>query len=96
MSAFPKYPNEICYGININITDREQFESVEFGVYLINIIHKLYPENFQFRESRIDKLWGNGKLRESIIKGKGPQMIFESYYKELNEFKELRKQFLIY
>ncbi len=96
MSTYPKYKNEECNGIKLTITNRNLFEPVKFGINLIYVFHKLYPENFSFRENWIDKLWGSSFLRESILDNKTPDIIFKAYQKELQNFKEYRKHFLLY
>lgn len=95
-SMHPKYLGEKCQGIRIQITDREKFKPVEFGVKLIYVFNKLYPENFTFRENRIDKLWGSTQFREQILENDLPENIISNYLDELNKFKELRNNFLLY
>ena len=96
MSKYPKYKNEQCIGLKFEITDRNKFNPVEFGINLIYVFNKLYPQKFEFREKWIDKLWGSNSLRQQILEGKTPNQILKSYEKGLNNFKEYRKQYLMY
>jgi uncharacterized protein YbbC (DUF1343 family) len=96
MSTYPKYKDQKCNGVKITLTDIHKFNPIEFGVDLIYVFNKLYPENFSFRENWIDKLWGSSNLRESIVKGQTPEDIISQYENELNSFMEYRKQFLLY
>ncbi|MBK7107282.1 MAG: DUF1343 domain-containing protein [Ignavibacteriae bacterium] len=96
MASNPKYKNEKCNGILIKVTNRNIFNPIEFSVKLIHTFHKLYPENFSFRENSIDRLWGSDNFRKDILSGKTPNEIIESYQSKLNEFKKIRKQFLLY
>ena len=95
-SMHPKYLGEKCQGIKIKITDRNNFNPVDFGVKLIYVFNKLYPENFTFRDNWIDKLWGSDRLRKQVIANVLPENIISNYMKELNEFIEIRKDFLLY
>jgi len=96
MSMYPKYKNEKCNGIKIHISNRALFKPIDFAVKLIYVFHKLYPEDFSFRESHFDRLWGSNSLRENILDGKTPNEILKSFENELVKFRSLRKQFLLY
>jgi len=37
------YKNEICYGLELNLTDANKFRPVSFGIALISVLFKLYP-----------------------------------------------------
>ena len=92
----PKYKNEKCNGIRIKITDRDKFESVKFGIKLIAALHKLYPNEFKFRNDSFDRLAGDKSVRQKIIEGISGEEIIKSYQNELNGFKEIRKKYLLY
>ncbi len=96
MASSPKYESKLCNGINIKVTDRERFQPIEFAVKLIYTIHKMYPEDFTFRERSIDRLWGSTSFREAILSGATPDVIIDEYQKKLEEFKNIREQFLLY
>ena len=54
-----------CGGVEVEITDREAFNSVKTGVALLYTIRDLYASNFKYNgDNFIDKLWGNSYLRE--------------------------------
>lgn len=96
MATNPKYKNETCNGIKIEITDNENFESVKFGVKLLYVINKLYGNNFKFNNSSFDRLAGSDKLRQMIEDGKTPDQIFASWQKDLTKFKKIRNKYLLY
>ena len=96
MSVNPKYKNEICNGIELNVTDREKFEALKFGVILIYAIHKLYPEKFEFRNNWLDKLFGRTYLREMISNNRQPSEIFEKWVDDVQKFRNLREKYLLY
>jgi len=96
MASSPKYENELCNGIFVKVTKRKVFKPVEFAIKIIYTFHKLYPEKFKFRESAIDRLWGSSELRLDIESGKSPHDIILSYKNGLNNFKEVRKKYLLY
>ena len=95
-ATHPKYEGINCDGVKFMITDKKKFNAVEFGVYLIYSLIKLYPDNFKFRENYFDKLAGTDKLRKDLLAGKNPSAIIKSWENELEEFKSIRKKYLQY
>jgi uncharacterized protein YbbC (DUF1343 family) len=96
MSLNPKYKNKTCFGIELNLTDREKFESLKFGVILIYAIHKLYPGKFEFRKNWLDKLFGRKYLREMISNNRHPSEIIEKWNDDVVKFRKLREKYLLY
>lgn len=96
MSTSPKHENELCKGIKINLTNRDDFNAVEFGIKLIYSLKKLYPDDFKFRDASIDRLSGTTKIRESINSLVHPDELINSWQKELEEFQNIRKKYLFY
>lgn len=92
----PKYKNEACYGIRIEITDPGKFESVKFGVKLLYVLTKLYGNKIKFNESSFDRLAGSAKLREMLSDKKTPEQIFASWQKDLTKFNKIRNNYLLY
>lgn len=43
------YKDETCYGLELNITDTNQFHPVAFGIDLISVLFKLYPHRVKER-----------------------------------------------
>ncbi len=95
-ASHPKYEGINCYGVKFKLTDKKKFNAIEFGVYLIYSLIKLYPDNFKFRENYFDKLAGTNKLRKDLLAGKNPSLIIKSWENELEEFKSIRKKYLLY
>ncbi len=96
MASKPKYENKLCKGIELKVTDRNKFDAVQFGIILIHSVMKLYPNEFEFREGSIDRLYGTDKLRTMLKNGSSPNDIFNTWTVELNNFKEIRKKYLLY
>jgi uncharacterized protein YbbC (DUF1343 family) len=92
----PKYENKKCSGISLNITNRNEFNSVHFGIKLLYALHKLYPEKFKFNVNYFDKLSGDSSIRKMLTYGSSPETIIKSWQVPLNEFKEKRKKYLLY
>jgi len=96
MSKSPKYKDEKCYGVKFEITDRDNFEALKFGVYLISTIHDLYPDKFEFRRNWLDKLSGVDWLRSGISNGEKPENLISRWKDDVMQFKKLREKYLLY
>jgi uncharacterized protein YbbC (DUF1343 family) len=100
--ASSKHAGKLSHGIQIHVTDRKNFKPVETGLHIVKTIHDMYPEDFQFRAensagiSFFDNLIGNGWIREGIEEGRSVEEMVEQWEVELDEFKEVREEYLIY
>jgi uncharacterized protein YbbC (DUF1343 family) len=92
----PKYKDETCYGIRIEITDPDKFESVKFGVKFLYVVNKLYGSKIKFNNSSFDRLAGSVKLREMLSDQRTPEQIFASWQKDLTKFNKIRNKYLLY
>jgi len=95
-ATHPKYEGIKCYGVIFRLTDKTKFNALEFGVYLIYTLIKLYPDDFKFKDEYFDKLAGTNKLRKDFLAGRNPSAIIKSWKSELEEFNLIRKKYLLY
>lgn len=96
MSKYPKFQDTRCYGVKLEITDRDKFESLKFGVRLISLIRQLYPDQFEFRKNWLDKLTGVEWIRDDIKNGADAIIIISKWKEEVDAFKNLRESYLRY
>ncbi len=93
----PKYEGILCKGVDLSglspVTVRS-WRKLNLQ-YLINFYLALDKSNF-FKEKRFARLAGTDNLRKQIIAGKTPDQIRESWQPGLDEFKKIRKKYLIY
>ncbi len=103
---FQKHQGKVCGGLQIHVTDRNKFKPLLTSIALLRAIVELYPEEFKWRTEpyefvsdrlAIDLLYGNPQLRETIFNDNfSLQYIEESWKEELQSFKEMQKNYLIY
>lgn len=96
VSVNSKYRGDKCEGVKINVTDRDAFSAVPAGVYIISTVKKMYPNDFKWRRSAIDRLYGSDDLRTCLDEKKSPEKIVGSWDKSLEQFKAQRAKYLIY
>lgn len=88
-----------CRGIDLSVLDELQIKAKKYIdlSYLIQF-YQNYPnkESFFLAGLFFDKLAGSSKLREMIQSGYTEQQIKDTWQPGLNEFKKVRKKYLIY
>lgn len=98
--TYQKYSGETCSGIQLHVIDREKLNSFEAGILLLELIIKMYPEDFHFTKHEsgryfFDLLAGTNILRESLLKGNVTPFLNASE-KDAKDFLDRRKEYLIY
>ena len=68
-SENPKFKNQKCHGIEVWITDRDQYKSIDVGVLTLFSIYNMYPNDIKIRESGLNRLWGSSELYKKLIRG---------------------------
>jgi uncharacterized protein YbbC (DUF1343 family) len=92
----PKYVDQNCSGIFINVTDAAKFQPVKVGIALLVELNDNFP-GFNWRnDNYIDKLAGTKQLRQMVSNGTSYQDILAYYSADLEQFKERRKKYLLY
>ncbi len=91
MSKNPPFENKICFGIDLR---KEKTNGLTLS-YLIKL-YRSYPDKEKFFTSYFNTLAGNKILKEQIKKGMSEEDIKDTWRKELNQFKTLRKKYLLY
>ena len=102
-----KHYGEVCYGWNLSGTTEEVLQKVNNRIQLKWLMeaYRLFPEKDSFfivpksgkmEDSFFDKLAGNDELWQQIVAGKTEKEIRASWQPKLDEFKKIRKKYLLY
>lgn len=93
----PKLKGEECYGYDL--TDRDPAAIRAEGQlnlsYLIDF-YRNFPDKDKFFKKYFDTLAGGKALREQIIAGKSEEEIRAGWQEGLQNYREMRKQYLLY
>tara|TARA_B100002052_G_C15884441_1_gene600896 strand:+ start:1888 stop:3066 length:1179 start_codon:yes stop_codon:yes gene_type:complete len=89
----PKYENEICYGVSLNIDS--SIEPLEFTLYLLEFFFNNY-ENFKFQDNFFDILYGSSNFRKCLLNKCNINEIFNDIDKDTKDFIKLREKYLLY
>lgn len=87
-------------GVKLIITDYHSFNPAKTGIYALATANQLNPINVPTEKKGVipmfEKLFGSNEMGLSLKAKQSPEEIVASYQAELNEFKELRKKYLLY
>jgi uncharacterized protein YbbC (DUF1343 family) len=103
--TFQKHAGVSCGGVQVHVTDREQFEPVITGIGMVKTAFDLYRDEFLWKEppyeyvydrNPFDVIAGTSSIREALERGVTLRDIQASWSAELEEFKKVREACLIY
>lgn len=103
--TFHKFAGEICGGLQIHVTDRNSFKPVITSIAIISTIHRLYPNNFDWKQPPyeyvfdklpFDVINGSASVCEQIMSGAKVAEIEESWREPLHQFARMRTEYLLY
>ncbi|MED4690616.1 DUF1343 domain-containing protein [Peribacillus frigoritolerans] len=95
--TFSKHAGKLSHGVEIYITDREEFKAVPTGLHIIKTIQDLYPGDFEFlAANNFNLLIGNGWIMSRIKVGSTVNEILKEYQVRQDAFKKVRKNYLLY
>jgi uncharacterized protein YbbC (DUF1343 family) len=105
LPTFQKHAGDTCGGVFVHVIDREEFEPVITGLAMVKTIFELYsnefgwknsPYEYVFDRNPFDVIAGTEKTRNMIEDGNSVRDIKLSWQKDVEDFKELRKKYLLY
>lgn len=92
----PLFEGETCYGQDLRTVDADSFTANGLNLDLLIASYRDYRDKNDYFKRTFTLLSGNKTLREQIVAGKSSKEIKSSWQKELDEFKKIRKKYLLY
>jgi len=97
MSEDPPQKNQVCYGINLkNYDTGALIKTGKLNLSWLIELYKAFPDKAHFFNAYFIKLAGTDMLRKQIEAGKTEQEIRASWEPALNNFKAVRRKYLLY
>jgi uncharacterized protein YbbC (DUF1343 family)/CubicO group peptidase (beta-lactamase class C family) len=88
------FKDQVCAGVSILLTDREQCHVVDIGMAIATTLQRLYPK--QFGLEKFNRLLGNTATIQAVRDGESLAQIRASWAKDLQVFEERRAPYLLY
>ncbi len=95
----PKHENKLCFGFDYSSVPIEELQQrKQIDLEPILSFYRDFPnkEKFFLKNLFFDKLAGNDQLRNQIISGKTENEIRDSWKEKLDQFRAIRKKYLLY
>lgn len=98
VSKNPKHLGKVCVGYEVNdVKDSSLFNDPKLNLsYLISFYNSNKSENGSYFRDFFYKLAGNKELRMQIERGMSEDAIRKTWQPELEEYKRMRKKYLLY
>jgi uncharacterized protein YbbC (DUF1343 family) len=101
--AFSKHQGELCSGVQLYVTDKGTFRSVETGLRLVHHASRLAGDRFgwipPFKEGRkpfIDYLTGSDLVRTKVQDEAGMERIVQLWNEDAEDWRREREPYLLY
>ncbi|TBW25829.1 exo-beta-N-acetylmuramidase NamZ domain-containing protein [Gramella sp. KN1008] len=92
----PKFVGEEIPAVEILITNRDEINSVDLGIYILHALKTQYLDEFEWKEKRIDHLLKTSNVRELLDNGESPENVSRNWKEELEYFQKQREKYLLY
>lgn len=93
--TFSKHRDQSCGGVQVHVIDRDKFAPVKTALNMIEIIKRLYPNEFQFIK-HFDLLMGTDKIRNDLSRGHSVDDVIQSWKDEMLDFANVRSKYILY
>ncbi|HUE81746.1 MAG TPA: DUF1343 domain-containing protein [Pyrinomonadaceae bacterium] len=103
--TFQKHAGVGCGGVQIHVLNGSEFEPVLTGVAMVKTAFDMYRDQFLWKEppyeyvydrNPFDVIAGTTKIREALAQGRSLDEIEQSWQPEVDRFKQLRADYLLY
>jgi uncharacterized protein YbbC (DUF1343 family) len=88
------HKGQACGGVNFIVDDWNRFEPLRTGLTVAYELRRLYPKEWQ--TERFNVLLGHQATWEGLRNGATPQQLEEGWRKDLEQYQELRRRYLLY
>jgi uncharacterized protein YbbC (DUF1343 family) len=90
------YKGATCYGVCLDVLDRERLDPVLAGLHMAQAFHETHPQRFKAYEGFSTEV-GDREAWGVLAKGQArPEILLERWGVKLDSFREVRKRYLMY
>ena len=103
--TFQKHAGKSCGGVQLHVTNRNEFEPVVTGVAMVKVAYDLYRSDFRWKEppyeyvydrNPFDVIAGTSSIREALEQGTALAEIQATWASTFGEFIKARERYLLY
>jgi uncharacterized protein YbbC (DUF1343 family) len=93
------FDNKTVHAVLLDVVDATRFQPTRTEVAILAHLVKQYPKQVIFRKNRndrFDKAMGTRSVREALIRGDEPRLIWSRWHGEVMAFSIRRQKYLLY
>lgn len=90
------YQGELCKGVKVMITDRNEARPIDLFVHAAVTLRDLYPDKFLLRWDEIERVTGSKIFQEKLELKQSAEKILFLFQEKAAQFQESRKPYLLY
>jgi uncharacterized protein YbbC (DUF1343 family) len=103
--TFQKHAGISCGGVQLHVTDRNEFEPVSTGIAMVKTAYDLYAPDFRWKEppyeyvydrNPFDVIAGTSSIREAFEQGSSLKELQKTWSGPLADFMNVRERYLLY
>jgi len=97
LSLHPKFENDTCYGYDLSTISLEELQDIrQIQLKYVIEFYQKCPDQEHYFTNFFENLAGSDTLRKQIIAGHTEEQIRESWKADLERYKQMRKNYLLY
>ena len=97
MSTDPIHLGRECSGFKITVTNRDTYEPVLVGSYIVALIAQLYPHHFKWlNPDNVDSIFGSNEYRMMVELGGDVKKLYPVWKSKLTGYQKIREQYFLY
>ncbi|HXQ29040.1 MAG TPA: DUF1343 domain-containing protein [Gemmatimonadales bacterium] len=91
-----KYAGRALRVVRLRVTDQATYDPTHAAVALLAALLAAYPDSFQFKVVRFDRLADGPALRDALLAHQAPDAIWKDWASALAAFARVRLKYLLY
>ncbi len=92
----PKYVNKQCSGIQVRVSNRDQYQAYLTGIHIVNLLSQMCSDSLIWWEEHFNRLCGSAKILQTIVNQSDIDSLVSSWQDGLTQFLNIREKYLIY
>ncbi len=94
--ASSKHQGKLCHGVEIALVDRTHLDPFWSSVLIVNEIHRMYLDQFEWKVAHFDRLCGTAAIREAITARQPLQPLKTTWVAACRAFVQASRKHLLY
>ena len=90
------YRDQLCHGIEVTVSDPATADSILAGLHLVQAIYRAHPDQYRAHSGFHSMVGDRSAWQRLTSRGESPEQVISGWRQRLEQFKQLREQYLLY